>query len=135
MNTMISDAGRLIQLALAPIFLLTAASALLGVYSTRLGRVSDRIHAMKAGTGVHRHEIDRLHFRSRILDAAVVCAVLAGTLTCAAAMLLFVEGMEGSARKALIFSVFAGALFFAILSLLAYGAEIVIAGSSLREEN
>src|SRR5258707_7737770 len=34
---------RVIQLALTPVFLLTAVAALLNVFSTRLGRVADRV--------------------------------------------------------------------------------------------
>jgi hypothetical protein len=37
-----------IQVALTPVFLLTAVAALLNVFSTRLGRVADRIDQLSA---------------------------------------------------------------------------------------
>src|SRR6478672_9874232 len=37
-----------IQLALTPVFLLTAVAALLNVFSTRLGRVADRVDLLSA---------------------------------------------------------------------------------------
>ena len=39
---------RVIQLALTPVFLLTAVAALLNVFSTRLGRVADRVDLLSA---------------------------------------------------------------------------------------
>src|SRR5258707_12181940 len=38
-----SSVTRVIQLALTPVFLLTAVATLLNVFSTRLGRVADRV--------------------------------------------------------------------------------------------
>jgi hypothetical protein len=42
------DAIRVIQAALTPVFLLTAVAALLNVFSTRLGRVADRVDLLSA---------------------------------------------------------------------------------------
>ena len=39
-----SSVTDVIQLTLTPAFLLTAVAALLNVFSTRLGRVADRVH-------------------------------------------------------------------------------------------
>src|SRR5215467_12301737 len=43
-----SSVTDVIQLALTPAFLLTAVAALLNVFSTRLGRVADRVHLLSA---------------------------------------------------------------------------------------
>jgi hypothetical protein len=43
-----SSVTRVIQLALTPAFLLTAVAALLNVFSTRLGRVADRVDLLSA---------------------------------------------------------------------------------------
>ncbi|MFN3288234.1 MAG: DUF2721 domain-containing protein, partial [Sphingomonadaceae bacterium] len=40
--------ARTIQLAIAPVFLLTAIGAILGVVTTRLGRAIDRARALEA---------------------------------------------------------------------------------------
>jgi hypothetical protein len=44
----VANVTRVIQLALTPVFLLTAVAALLNVFSTRLGRVADRVDLLSA---------------------------------------------------------------------------------------
>jgi hypothetical protein len=64
-----------VQLALTPVFLLSATATLLGVFSSRLARVADRVHAlaMLNGDG-HLAELTLLKRRSSILDVAMVIA-------------------------------------------------------------
>ena len=64
-----------IQLALTPVFLLAAVAALLNVFSTRLGRVADRVDLLSAelqrgaaDTEFLSAQLDRLRRRSLILD-------------------------------------------------------------------
>jgi apolipoprotein N-acyltransferase len=47
-----SSVTRVIQLALTPAFLLTAVAALLNVFSTRLGRVADRVDLLSRVCGL-----------------------------------------------------------------------------------
>jgi hypothetical protein len=81
-----------IQLALTPVFLLAAVAALLNVFSTRLGRVADRVDLLTSklqGTAADTEflsaQLDRLRRRSHYLDWAVVLATIGGTATCFAA--------------------------------------------------
>src|ERR1700753_1853299 len=46
--TSLDSATHLVQLALTPIFLLTGLASLLNVFSTRLGRVADRVDKLTA---------------------------------------------------------------------------------------
>src|SRR5258708_1640734 len=75
-----------IQVALTPIFLLTGLANLLSVFSTRLGRVADRVDLMSArleeakGEAADRiaAQLTYLRKRSLVLDAAVILGTIAG---------------------------------------------------------
>jgi hypothetical protein len=93
---MLQSPAGVIQLALTPVFLLTAVAALLNVFSTRLGRVADRVDLLSADlqrgaadTEFLSAQLDFLRTRSLILDVAVVLATVGGAATCAAALVLF----------------------------------------------
>jgi len=93
-----SSVTDVIQLALTPAFLLTAVAALLNVFSTRLGRVADRVHLLSADlqrgaadTEFLSAQLDFLRRRSLILDVAVVLATVGGAATCAAVLVLFLR--------------------------------------------
>jgi len=81
-----SGVAQAIQLALTPVFLLTAIGGLLNVVTTRLGRVIDRARAVEAelpADGVLRDEAIRL---LAILDRRMVLANRAVGLCVAAAV-------------------------------------------------
>jgi hypothetical protein len=87
---MFQSPSDVIQLALTPVFLLTAVAALLNVFSTRLGRVADRVDLLSADlqrgaadTEFLSAQLDFLRRRSLILDVAVVLATVGGAATCA----------------------------------------------------
>jgi hypothetical protein len=127
----------IIRLALTPVFLLTAVAALLNVFSTRLGRVADRVdvlsadlHRGTADTDFLSAQLDFLRRRSLILDLAVVLATLGGAATCAAAFVLFLVG--NTDFRSVLFSLFGGALVLTILALGAFVLEMILAGRGLR---
>jgi hypothetical protein len=90
--------AHIIQVALTPVFLLSGIATLLNVFSTRLGRVADRVEQiMKSMDGADAGEIallaaqlSHLRRRSLVLDAAVVLAAFGGAATCASVLTLFV---------------------------------------------
>jgi Protein of unknown function (DUF2721) len=93
----VENVTRVIQLALTPVFLLTAVAALLNVFSTRLGRVGDRVDLLSADlqrgaadTEFLSAQLDFLRTRSLILDVATV----GGAATCAAALVLFLGALR-----------------------------------------
>ena len=87
----VESVTHVIQVALTPVFLLTAVAALLNVFSTRLGRVADRVHQVSANlqssmtTDAHLL-LKYLRRRSLVLDVAVVLATIAGMATSGAAL-------------------------------------------------
>ncbi len=135
MNGPLSNAAHVIQLALTPIFLLTAVAALLNVFSTRLGRISDRIHNLRKEAHPDPRELQQLRTRSRILDYAVSLGAAAGVLTCCAAITLFFGVLRDSGQAATLFIFFGGGLLCAVAGLSCFVVEILLAGRSLRDDD
>ena len=82
----VDSVAHVIQVALTPVFLLSGIASLLGVLSTRLARVADRVDALaeqlEAGGPVDgrrlRLRLAYLRRRSHVLDAAVMMGTLGG---------------------------------------------------------
>ena len=131
----IEAAAHIVQLALTPVFLLSGVAALVNVFSTRLGRVSDQ--ADKLAGQDHRapgHDLKLglLRWRSRALDWAVVLAALAGAATCGAALALFLGAVRGSAGASLLFYLFGGAIVLTVAALAAFVLEMLLAARGVR---
>src|SRR5580698_2855960 len=82
----IDSVAHVIQIALTPVFLLSGIASILSVFSTRLGRVADRVDALSeqlevAGSTERARLQKRLTYlrrRSHVLDAAVMLGTLGG---------------------------------------------------------
>ena len=80
----VDSVAHVIQVALTPVFLLSAIASLLGVLSTRLARVADRVDALAeqletggpVDGGRLRLRLAYLRRRSHVLDAAVMMGTL-----------------------------------------------------------
>lgn len=129
----VDNAAHVVQLALTPIFLLSGVAALLNVFSTRLGRISDQVDTLTDDSGNRPRQLARLRLRSRSLDMAVLLAAFAGGLTCAAALTLFVGEIKTGGAGRLLFALFGGALVCAIAALGAFSFEMILAGQGVRE--
>src|SRR5205823_13323333 len=88
-----------IQLAIAPVFLLTGIAALLGVMATRLARVIDRARTFEASwphlsanaRAAARAEMCQLEPRRRVVSWSINCCTTAALLICLVIVALFVE--------------------------------------------
>ncbi len=131
----LEEAARVVQLALTPVFLLSGVAALLNVFATRLGRVSDQTDAVAARAAAGPDSAPRLRvlrLRSRALDAAVVLAALAGALTCGAVLVLFLGAILGRSAALVLFVVFGAAIVFTMGALLAFVVEMLLAAGGVR---
>src|SRR5437762_13655984 len=78
------DVTRLIQLAVAPVFLLTAVGTIIGVLSNRLGRAVDRSRTLEdrlrqllpEGQKAARAELNLLSRRVRLVYGSIVLSVI-----------------------------------------------------------
>ena len=131
--TDLGSAAHVVQLALTPIFLLTGLASLLNVFSTRLGRVADRVDRLSELAAPPYRQLRRLRLRSFVLDAAVLFAALSGALTCGAALTLFLGALRDAATGAWLFAFFGAALVFAVLALAAFAVETMLSGRAVRD--
>jgi hypothetical protein len=137
----IDTVAHVIQVALTPVFLLSGVASLLGVLSSRLARVADRVDALiekleEAGPrerGRLEIRLAYLERRSKILDVAVILATLSGVMTSAAALLLFVDTLRRDAGAAL-FIAFGLALLMTIGALICFLLEMLLASKGIRKE-
>jgi hypothetical protein len=130
-----------IQIALTPVFLLSGIASLLSVFSTRLGRVSDRVDALSEkledAAPTERERLQErliyLRRRSHILDAAVMSGTLGGAATCLAALFLFVGTLREETGVGVLFVSFGLALLFTVGALVAFLIEMLLAGRGIRD--
>ena len=131
----LESAAHIVQLALTPVFLLSGVAALVNVFSTRLGRVSDQADKLAEQGRVapdHHLKLSLLRLRSQALDWAVILAAFAGASTCGAALALFLGAVRGSAGANLLFWLFGGAIVLTVAALVAFMIEMLIAGRGVR---
>jgi cytochrome c biogenesis protein CcdA len=129
----VDSVAHVIQVALTPVFLFSGIASLLGVLSTRLARVADRVDALAdqleaAGPLDSRRLRLRLAYlrrRSHVLDA-VMMGTLGGVATSCAGLLLFVGTLRDRPGVAL-FMAFGLALIFTMGALLAFLIEMLLA--------
>ncbi len=134
------DIARVIQLAVAPVFLLTAIGTILSVLSGRLARIVDRTRVLAdraerlepKDRSALDLEIETLLRRRRFVNLAITAGTTAALLVCvliASAFIGYLVGADFSAFLAVLFIAAMGAFVAALLFFL---REILIAVSSLR---
>jgi hypothetical protein len=141
-NSSLDTIAHVIQVALTPVFLLSGIAALLNVFSTRLGRVSDRVDQLAqaletAGAEEARRLSGQLAFqrrRSQALDVAVVLAAVGGGATCGATLTLFVGALRDRAGASILFILFGLAVLCTLGALAAFVFEMLLAGRGLRQQ-
>lgn len=131
--------AHVIQLSVAPVFLLTGIAGLLGVMTNRLGRVIDRARALEPqiGDGAVEHvsgELKVLARRARLISRAITFGVLSALLVCAVIVGLFVTAYYAWTPDLtrLVAFVFGCALAALIVGLLLFLREVYVATATLR---
>jgi len=94
MNIQISDIGHVIQLAIAPVFLLTGVCTMLMVLTNRLARIIDRSRTLEDRLDIAFHEaymseLDVLHKRWRLINFAIALSTACGLVICLVIAMLF----------------------------------------------
>jgi uncharacterized protein DUF2721 len=132
----------IIQVSLTPVFLLSGIATLLNVFSTRYARVADQVDALSklvdgadeataAGLALR---LTHLHQRSLALDVAVALAALAGALTCATVLALFLGEAGGFGIAAMLYATFGLAIACTLAAVIAFAAEMLMASRRIRAE-
>jgi len=136
------DVARLIQLAVAPVFMLTAVGTIIGVLSTRLGRAVDRSRALEdklrqlppEGQNLAREELLLLSRRVRLVYGSMVLAVLCALFVGFLIAVAFVDAFIDIDMSRFIGLLFIAAMLAFILSLLVFLREIFLAVTSARNQ-
>lgn len=135
----IEDLAHTIQLAVAPVFLLTALGTILGVLTNRLGRVVDRARVLSTrlnepyeGSLPPSAELAILSRRRELVNYAITAATIAALLVCLVIALAFISFMLNKNFALLMAWLFVAAMACFIAALLFFLREIVLTVSTLR---
>lgn len=135
MNPNLTDISHVIQLAVAPVFLLTAIATLINALNTRLGRIVDRrrvvqerMRACEPGEAAAAEtEIANLQRRTRLIYFAIFCAVLSALLVCLVVAGAFLGALLGIDLARSVATVFIAAMLAMISGLSLFLREVYLA--------
>jgi hypothetical protein len=133
------DIARLIQSAVAPVFLLSGVAATLGVLTNRLARIVDRARLLEdriesrpgAALSLHR-DLEVLARRSRYINAAIMMSALSALLVALVVISLFANAFFDAQLAAWIAILFSCAMLCLIGAFGAFLLEVRIATAHLR---
>jgi hypothetical protein len=136
----LTDISHVIQLAIAPVFMLTAIGTVLNVLAGRLGRAVDRRRVLVAAlpkldvavADVARAEVGFEIRRIRLIYVAITMAVLSALLICLLIALAFIDAFTVADLAKLIATLFILAMVALIASLTIFLREIFISINSPR---
>jgi hypothetical protein len=137
MNIQISDIGHVIQLAIAPVFLLTGVATKLMVLTNRLARIIDRSRTLedRLAVGADPHymdELDILYGRAHLINSAITLSTACGLLVCLVIAMLFLGDTTSLPLDKYIASCFVLAMVALIGSFVFLLREILIASKHMR---
>ena len=138
--TSLSDIAHVIQLAIAPVFLLTAIGTVLAVLTGRLARAVDRRRTLMAAVlslegemaDLVQQEIAFEVRRVKLIYVAISMAVMSALLVCALISIAFIDAFVAWHLGKLIAALFILAMVALIGSLSVFLREIFLAVNSPR---
>ncbi|HET9733707.1 MAG TPA: DUF2721 domain-containing protein [Burkholderiales bacterium] len=138
MEAHIPEITTVIQLAVAPVFMLTAVGTILAALNIRLGRAVDRRRALEeglagrsAGDGA-RAELAQIARRIRFVYLAIVFSVLSGLFVCLLIAGAFIGAFVAADLTRMVAALFVLAVASLTVSLLLFLREIYLAVSTPR---
>lgn len=137
MNIQISDIGHVIQLAIAPVFLLTGVATKLTVLTNRLARIIDRTRVLedrlRSGPNAeYASELETLWVRSHLINTAITSSTACGLMVCLVIALLFLGDTMNLPLDQYIAGLFVVAMLGLISSFVYFLREIFIASRFMR---
>lgn len=139
-ETSVATVAEVIQLAVAPVFLLAGIGAFLNVCAGRLSRIVDRSRTVEPllleSRGLEHDrwlaEIRRLDRRMALVSRAISLSVLAAVLTCAVVVLLFAGRLTGAQFSTAIALLFIGSMLAVGLGFAVFLIETRLGSRSIR---
>lgn len=133
----ISEIAHVVQLAVAPVFLLTGLGSILSVLTTRMGRVIDRAHRIEGwiddgkNPAHYATELATLSQRLGIIHHAITACSLSAFLVCAVVFTIFVGTYADVQIGGAVAFLFAAAMIMLIGALALFMSEVQIARRSI----
>ena len=135
MEPHLTDISRVIQLAVAPVFLLTAIATMINALNARLGRIVDRrrvvqerLHKRELGDAeTSNREMTYLTRRGRLVYDAIFCAVLSALLVCLVVAGAFLGALLGVDLARTVATLFIAAMLAMIAGLSLFLREVYLA--------
>ncbi len=138
MDIQLSDVGHIIQLSVAPVFLLAGVGTNLMVLTNRLARIIDRSRVLEdrldpenASYQQDCHELDVLYRRGHLINRAITLSTSCAFLICLVIAALFIGDALDIALNRLIACLFVLGMFALIGSFIYFLREIFIATRTL----
>lgn len=139
MEIQLGDISHIIQLSIAPVFLLTGVSTKLGVLINRLARIIDRSRVLEGRmrTGGEdeqrevREELDTLYRRAHLINRAITLSTTCGLCVCAVIAALFIGDALNLALANFIALLFVFGIFALIGSFVYLLREIFVATKTM----
>jgi predicted MFS family arabinose efflux permease len=133
----LSDVAQVIQLAVAPVFLLTSVGTILNVLSTRLSRVIDRARVLgdrmpgldAEGKQRARAELQLLQRRRQLVNMAITFGTVSALFVCLLIAAAFIASMLEVDASLVVAALFVLSMASLIGALLFFLSEIVHAVS------
>jgi hypothetical protein len=140
MESSITAIAEIIQIAVAPVFLLASIAGFLNVMSGRLGRIVDRgrvleskIVSLEEGEVkiFTKTEYEILRHRSKLINWSIAMCTASGLMVCIVVASLFIGDYWNLDIAFLIISMFVLALIWLVLALLLFLFEVQLATNNL----
>jgi len=136
----VSDVAHVIQLAVAPVFLLTGVGSLLSVLTSRLGRIIDRARSLEARVAAATPaESEPLHTnlltlsrRAKLVSAAITLCTACALLICGVIVVLFLSAFIHPTLDKVSAFLFIAAMLALFAGLCFFLREIFLATAALR---
>jgi hypothetical protein len=137
MNIQISDIGHVIQLSIAPVFLLSGVGTKLIVLTNRLARIIDRSRELEdelrnGPNADHTDELRVLYHRWRLINYAITGSAVCGLLVCLLVAALFVSDTTSLALDKYIAGMFVLAMVALIFSFIYLLREVFVSFDYMR---
>ncbi len=140
LNFEVTEIQHAIQLALAPVFLLTGIAGMLNIMTGRLARIIDRGRALverpvpEAILSAERvaQELKTLEYRRKVASHAITACTLSALLVCLVVVALFMEVLLALRAPWLVGALFVMATLTLVVGLSLYLREVQLATQVVR---
>lgn len=141
MDSSVNDLAQIIQIVVAPIFMLTGIAGFLNVMSGRMGRIVDRarvmerrVHTIKNPEFLELSEKELKHLWRRItlINRSIGLCTASALFVCAVVVFLFLGDFWLINLSKVIVALFIIALFLLIFALLTFLKEVQLATRTLQ---